>query len=187
MVAMIDLAMPVLVSTLLVFFASFVLHAVLNWHWRDQDPLPDEEAVTGPIRTAGVPPGNYRFPFAPSEKEMRSPEMQKKFEAGPVGFLTLYPSGVPKMGKSLTQWFFYIVVVGVFVAYLASRSVAPGAAYLDVFQIVGTVAFLAYAGSEPIASIFYARKWSATLKNVVDGLIYGLLTAGSFAWLWPAV
>jgi len=24
-----------------------------------------------------------------------------------------------------------------------------------------------------------------TIKEVVDGLIYGLLTAGTFGWLWP--
>jgi hypothetical protein len=24
-----------------------------------------------------------------------------------------------------------------------------------------------------------------TIKHVIDGLIYGLLTAGTFGWLWP--
>jgi hypothetical protein len=24
-----------------------------------------------------------------------------------------------------------------------------------------------------------------TVKNVVDGLVYGLLTGGVFGWLWP--
>jgi len=24
-----------------------------------------------------------------------------------------------------------------------------------------------------------------TLKEVVDGLVYGLLTGGTFGWLWP--
>jgi hypothetical protein len=28
-------------------------------------------------------------------------------------------------------------------------------------------------------------KWSATLKNMFDGLLYALVTAGTFGWLWP--
>jgi hypothetical protein len=27
--------------------------------------------------------------------------------------------------------------------------------------------------------------WGATIKEVIDGLVYGLLTAGTFGWLWP--
>ena len=34
-------------------------------------------------------------------------------------------------------------------------------------------------------SIWYKRSWSLTIKATVDGLIYALLTAGTFGWLWP--
>ena len=34
-------------------------------------------------------------------------------------------------------------------------------------------------------SIWYRRSWVVTLKNTIDGLIYGCLTAAVFAWLWP--
>jgi hypothetical protein len=27
--------------------------------------------------------------------------------------------------------------------------------------------------------------WGTTIKEVIDGLVYGLLTAGTFGWLWP--
>lgn len=35
-------------------------------------------------------------------------------------------------------------------------------------------------------SIWYKRKWSSTLKSMADGLVYALVTAGTFGWLWPA-
>ena len=34
-------------------------------------------------------------------------------------------------------------------------------------------------------SIWYRRAWSTTIKTTVDGLVYALLTAGMFGWLWP--
>ena len=34
-------------------------------------------------------------------------------------------------------------------------------------------------------SIWYRRAWSTTIKAMIDGAIYALLTAGAFAWLWP--
>jgi hypothetical protein len=34
-------------------------------------------------------------------------------------------------------------------------------------------------------SIWYRRAWSTTFKATVDGLVYALLTAGTFGWLWP--
>ncbi len=116
---------------------------------------------------------------------MSSPEIVAKMKEGPVGFLTVLPSGEPAMGKNLAQWFVYSVVIGVLVAYLTGRTLGPGTHYLQVFRVAGTVAFLAYAGATPIASIWFGRKWSTTLKTAVDGLAYALLTAGTFGWLWP--
>jgi hypothetical protein len=34
-------------------------------------------------------------------------------------------------------------------------------------------------------SIWYHRSWGTTLRYTVDGLVYALLTAGIFGWLWP--
>jgi len=33
--------------------------------------------------------------------------------------------------------------------------------------------------------IWKGQTWSVTFKEVVDGLVYALLTAGTFGWLWP--
>jgi len=112
--------------------------------------------------------------------------MQEKYKRGPVGFLTLAPNGPPAMGASLAQWFVYCLGVGVFVAYLTSRTLELDAPYLSVFRIAGVVAFTIYAGAHPTLSIWYKRRWSTSWKFVLDGLIYALLTAGVFGWLWPA-
>ena len=34
-------------------------------------------------------------------------------------------------------------------------------------------------------SIWYKIAWGTTIKSTIDSLIYGLLTAGVFGWLWP--
>jgi hypothetical protein len=60
-----------------------------------------------------------------------------------------------------------------------------GSAYLRVFQIVGTSAFLGYAAALVQQSIWYGRSWSMTIRTMLDGLLYALLTAGLFGWLWP--
>ena len=95
------------------------------------------------------------------------------------------PSGAPKMGKFLGQWFLYCVVVSIFTAYLTGRMRMPGTEYLEVFRIAGTVAFIGYSLAQLQNAIWRGETWGVTLKHVLDGLIYGLLTAGVFGWLWP--
>jgi hypothetical protein len=89
------------------------------------------------------------------------------------------------MGTSLVLWFLYSAGVGVFAAYVAGRALPVGSAYLHVFRFVGTTAFLGYSAALWQMSIWYRRAWSTTIKATVDGLIYALLTAGMFGWLWP--
>jgi hypothetical protein len=54
-----------------------------------------------------------------------------------------------------------------------------------VFRIVGAVGFLAYAAGQVPAAIWMGKPWSVAAKDVFDGLLYGLVTAGTFGWLWP--
>lgn len=185
MVPLTALWLPIVLSAVIVFLASWVLHSVLGYHRRDFSKLPDEERILATMREAGVEAGAYLYPHAASPGETRSPEMIAKYEQGPVGTMQVR-SGPPSMGRSLVQWFVYCLVVGVFVAYLAGRTVAPGAEYLGVFRVAGTTAFLAYAGAVPIQSIWMGKSWGSTARDVFDGLVYGLLTAGVFGWLWPA-
>jgi hypothetical protein len=99
--------------------------------------------------------------------------------------LTVMPNGPMSMGRNLGLWFLYLAVVSLFAAYVAGRALPVGAQYLQVFRFVGTAAFLGYAAALWQMSIWYRRAWSTTIKATVDGLIYALLTAGTFGWLWP--
>ena len=62
-----------------------------------------------------------------------------------------------------------------------------GARYLDVFRVTGVAAILAYAVGHMHDSIWKGAPWSTTGKFIVDGVLYGLVTAGTFGWLWPDV
>lgn len=181
-----SLWLPILASAVIVFLASSVIHMALKWHKKDFTALPDEAGVMAALRKAGVTQTEYYFPYAADMKQLQEPEVKKRFEDGPVGMMTILPDGLPNMGKALGLWFVYTVVISFLVAYVARVAVAPGADYLHVFRIAGTIAFLAYAGAEPVATIWRGRSTGATFRAVVDGLIYGLLTGGVFGWLWPS-
>jgi nucleoside recognition membrane protein YjiH len=185
MIPLTALWLPIVISAVLAFAASAVMHMVLPFHRKDYKVLPDEDKVRAAIREAKVPEGNYFFPHATDLKEARTPEMMAKFEEGPVGLMNVMPSGPPTMGKALGIWFVFCLVVSVFVAYLTTRTLGPGTSYLAVFRIAGTVAFMGYGLSECTNSIWKAQAWSTTVKSLVDAFIYGLLTAGVFGWLWP--
>ena len=170
---------------MIVFVASSIMHMVLAYHKSDYRKLPDEDRVTDALRSAGVTPGRvYSFPYY-SFKEMKSAPVIEKLKRGPVGLLTVLPSGPPAIGKNLLQWFVYCIVIGIFAAYLASRTLAPGTAYLEVFRLVGTAAFLGFGAAHAQESIWAGRSWVVTFKHIFDSLIFALLTAGVFGWLWP--
>jgi hypothetical protein len=44
---------------------------------------------------------------------------------------------------------------------------------------------MALAMGQPQQSIWWRRRWSSTIKHMFDGLVYALLAAGVFGWLWP--
>lgn len=185
MVYLTQLWAPILLSAIIVFVVSSILHMVLPFHKSDYRKLPDEEKVMDALRAAGVAPGPaYHFPYC-SHKEMKSPEMQEKFKKGPVGLLTMFPSGQVNMGKFLGLWFLFCLIVGVFTAYLTGRTVHAGTPYLGVFRVAGTVAFMAYGLGQFVDSVWKGQAWSVTFKHMFDGLLYALLTAGTFGWLWP--
>ena len=178
--------LPIVLSAVLVFVVSSIIHMVLKYHNRDYHKLPNEDAVRAALRAGNLEPRQYVIPYCSDMKEMASPEMQQKYVEGPVGVLHLRRPGLPTMGPMLLQWFLFLLVVSFFVAYIASHSgLAPGAHYLDVFRIVGAAGFLAYSAGQVPAAIWMGKPWSATWKDVFDGLVYGLVTAGTFGWLWP--
>jgi len=177
--------LPTLVSAVVVFFASSLIHMVLPWHKSDYPKMPKEDEVMAALRPLAIPPGDYFLPRAADMKDMRTPAFQEKLKQGPVAVMTVLPNGMMNMSRSLTQWFVFLLVVGVFTGYVACMSLPAGAPYPRVFRVVFTVAFVAYSLALCELSIWYRRGWSLTLKGFLDGAIYAALTAGTFGWLWP--
>ena len=184
MVSLTALWLPIVLSAVIIFVASSVMHMLLKYHQSDYHQLPDEDKILAALRPANLKRGLYVFPFC-THKDMKSPALIEKYKQGPVGFLNVVPNGPPALPKFLVLWFVYCLVIGFFVAYLTGRTLAAGTDYLAVFRVAGTAAFLAYGLGNLSNGIWKGQTWGATIKDVIDGLIYGLLTAGTFGWLWP--
>ena len=187
MVPLISLWMPILLSAVIVFIASSIVHMVLKYHQNDWEKLPQEDQVLDALRPLNLQPGEYMAPKPVNMAESKAPAFVEKLQSGPVLAMTVLPPGEWTMGSRLLQWFLFGVLVSIFAGYVAGRTLPPGTAYLMVMRIAGTVAFAAYSLAYVPVSIWYSRKWSTTFKNIFDGLIYGLLTGGTFGLLWPAM
>jgi hypothetical protein len=185
MVTISSLWLPILLSGVFVFILSSIIHMVFKYHNNDFGKLPSEDRILESLRGFDIPPGEYVLPCASDMKTMGTPEFIEKCTKGPVAFMTFKKPGPPTMTGSLIMWFIYSLVIAVFAAYLTGRTLAPGAEYLAVFRIAGATSFFCYAVAGWQNSIWYKRRWSTTVKHSIDGLIYALVSAGTFAWLWP--
>ena len=185
MVSILSLWLPILLSAVFVFIASSIIYMVLGYHNKDFKKVPDEDKLMDALRGFNIPPGEYALPYAGSNKELNSPEYKEKVNKGPVLIMNVWKTGEQGMGRQFVQWFLYAIIVGIFTAYVAGRALGPGAEYLAVFRFAGVTAFACYAIALWQDYIWFFRSPGRTLKNTLDGLIYALLTAGTFAWLWP--
>jgi hypothetical protein len=185
MVPVASLWLPIVLSAVIVFLASWIVHMFLPFHRSDFAKLPQEDAVLDALRSLNIPSGQYLAPFANTPAQMKQPEYVEKRKRGPSVFLNVVTGADSGMGKSLLQWFVYLLVISLFAAYLAHKAMLSGAPYLAVFKFVGVAAFMAYALGHAHQSIWYRQAWRTTVNYFVDGLIYSLLTAGVFGWLWP--
>ena len=179
-----DLWLPILASAAIVFVASAIIHMGPFWHRSEFPAPPDQDRLQDALRPFGLAPGEYMLPKPQDMKDCNKPEFVEKLTRGPVALITVVPNGRMSMGKPLSQWFVYTLVVSGFAAYVAHATLAADAPYLQVFRVAGTVAFIAYAVGLWQQAIWFHRSWSGTIKHTLDGLIYGCLTGGAFGWLW---
>jgi len=185
MVGLTALWIPIVVSSVFVFIALLIIHSLLGWHKGDMAALPGEATVMETLRGLNVQPGDYRFPYSNSTEEMKGPEFTEKMKVGPVGTMTIQPSGEINMGKLLGLWFVYSLVIAVIAAYMTGRTRGVGAPYLEVFRVSGTVTFCCYVVAHWQNWIWWGKSTRFTVTNSLDGIIYALLTGGTFGWLWP--
>src|SRR5262245_1182766 len=181
-----SLWLPVLVSAVVVFVASSVLHMMLTYHKADHKPLPNEAAVRDALAKADPAPAVYFTPHCKDHKQMKEPAVAAQFEKGPVAIITVLPKGMPLLPKHLAMWFGLCFLTSFIAAYVARHTLQPGADGMLVMRITGTVAFAGYALGQFSDSIWKGQPWDNTARHVLDGVIYAILTGVIFRVLWPA-
>ena len=184
MVTIGSLWLAIVLSAILVWIASALVWMVRPHHKSEFKGLPDEDSARKVLGPQNLTPGQYNIPHCKSWDDMKQPEARQRFEEGPVAFLTVVPNGTPAMARNMVLSFIFYLLVGTAVAYVASRSLASSDDYLSVFRLTGTVAWLAYGAALIPDAIWFGRPWNTVAKHVIDAFVYGLLTAGVFAWLW---
>ena len=180
-----QLWLPILLGGLFVWLASGLIHMALKYHNSDYLRLDDEQGVTEALRKSNPKVGVHTLPYCTDMSAMQDEAMQKRFQEGPVAFVTVFPKGMPPMGKLMAQQIAYSVLGCLFIAYCATLALAPGAEYSTVFRYVATVGFLTFGWATIPFGIWYGLRWPTVGKYLLDALIYGLVAAGVFGWLWP--
>src|SRR6476646_7161395 len=99
MVAISELWLPILVSAVVVFVVSSVIHMFLGYHKNDMGAVPNEDATMDALRALKLPFGEYVVPKPWTMAQMRSPEYKAKFERGPVVLLNVIDAKLA-MGKN---------------------------------------------------------------------------------------
>src|SRR5260370_8770977 len=107
MVAYSQLILPILLSGVLVFVVSSIMHTVLTYHHSDFKKLGNEDEVRAAVRKGNATAGMYMIPYCSGHKEMKSPENMKKLDEGPPGMLVLRPTGQIHMASFSRQWRHY--------------------------------------------------------------------------------
>ena len=174
--------LPILLSAVFVFFISFIFHMALPfWHRADYGKLPDEAVVIGGLTTAKS--GQYIAPNVDWGK--LSKEEREAHGKRPMALLFVRNPGEMSMGTPLISWFIEGLVISTIIAFMAGTTIQRGHHRHSVFHLAALAGVLAYAFDGVSASIWYGKPWSATMKTIVDGIVYGVVSGLTFAWLWP--
>ena len=83
MVELVNLWLPILLSSVALFFIGFVTWMILPLHKADWNELPDEDGFGEAMRGFDVPAGNYMYPYAADAEAMKSETFQQKQQQGP--------------------------------------------------------------------------------------------------------
>src|SRR5262245_41185414 len=178
--AMLSLWLPIVATGVALFFASWLAWMVLPHHKKEWTGMANEDEVAAAIRSAGVAPGQYMFPYAACAADMGEEEHKAKMQTGPCGNVIVW-NGPPNMGVNMLCTVIFFTVASFAIAYLAAMVIPPGAERWFVFRFVGTAGIITYGSANILNGIWFGRKM---FGDIVDGIAYGLITGAIFAWLW---
>lgn len=186
MTDLVSLWLPVLVATVGVFFASFVLWAATPWHKPDMRAVPDLDKTDAALNGLALTPGHYFIPCTHDPKEMKSEAFIERYKRGPWATLNVMPAQ-PNMGKNLALSFLVTLVISCAVAYLCAVVLAPGTGAMKVFQVATTAGVLAYTFGGITNGIWFAKPAGWVVRDLIDAAIYAVITGAAFALLWPGI
>src|SRR5204862_7080812 len=104
MVPLTALWLPILLSAIIIFVASSIVHMLLPYHRSDYQRLPDEDKLLVALRSAGLKRGLYIFPFC-THKEMKSLVVIEKYKQGPAVMVSVLPGSTPGIPNVLGMSF----------------------------------------------------------------------------------
>jgi hypothetical protein len=185
MVSFTALIVPIVISAVLVFILAALVWMVLPHHKGEWKGFSNEDAVRNALGAQKPADGIYMVPFAGSAPARKDPAFLKKLQDGPRAFVTMAGAGNVSMGPMMAQSVVFYLIVSSITAYVAAHVLPAGTPYLQVFRVVGTIAWLAYGFGTVPESIWFGKPWSSTLKGMLDALLFALVTAGTFGWRWP--
>tara|TARA_R110002072_G_scaffold42064_12_gene118139 strand:- start:90993 stop:91589 length:597 start_codon:yes stop_codon:yes gene_type:complete len=185
MVHLAELWMPLLITSVVVFFASAIMWMAMPHHKKDINFVGDKEpGFLDALKSTDLKAGFYLYPGCEA-KDLKTDEGKAKWDAGPWGSLIVSP-GKPNFGMNLVKTFVVYAIITVFVAYITGHSVPAGAEYMHVFRVAGTTAILGHCMGGLVNDFFLGKPTRFIVTCFIDGLVYALLTAGIFAAMWPA-
>ena len=183
---LLSLWLPILLSAVVVFVISSLVHMVFKWHASDYGTITNEDAVREAIRAGNPAPGRYVFPYCKEMQDMASEGMKKKYHDGPVGHVTIIPNGVPNMGKYLGQWFLWSLVIAMVAAFLTARVYGlERTPTLGAAKLFAALTFIAHGFGTITESIWMGRPWSSSAKHLLDAALYAAGSGAVVYWLWP--
>jgi hypothetical protein len=177
-----SLWLPILLSGVALFIASWAAWMLLPHHKTEWVGLPNEGAIMSQIKGDNLPPGQYCFPYAADAADWKSDAYKQKMKTGPHGTLTLWKDA-PNMTMNMICTVAFFLIANFVIAYLAGTVLKPGTDPWFVFRFVGTAGVLTYGTANILNGIWFGRKMVA---DIADGIVYGLITGAIFAALWPA-
>ena len=184
MVSIIELWLPILVGAVVVFVASSIIWMATPLHASDMKGAP--EGLEKAVADLDMKHGTYLFPLpADGSKDYKDPAFLERFERGPWGVIVV-GKGKPNFGLNLARTFIVYLVTLVFVAYVTGRAMAPGAAYMDVFQVAGAAAVLGFTFGGLPGDIFWGKPSRFVIAGLIEAAILATLAAGVFAGFWPS-
>lgn len=190
--------LPILLAGVGVWIASAIAWMVIGHHKKDRDPIPGkrEQELMDAITRLGIEPGNYGFPdFCQHDdlpRQERMTALKALYDRRPMGLLRVW--GEMNMGVNMVLTFLFYLVTSAAIAYLgwaalphgAGGGVGAGAAtFGKVFQVMGTAGILAYCFASFPGDVWFQKKRRAMAMDLVDGIVFGLITGVIFAWQWP--